>query len=234
MANLKHLHRTGLGDPAYSLRRHYVDEFLLSTSKNLNTASLVADIGGHKDSRRGLVDFNREVGKVFYFNIVADKGTDIVGDVTQLPIREQSFDVVLCSEVLEHVYDHSLAITEIYRVLKKGGEAILTIPMLYHIHGDPEDYGRYTESYLLRKFTESGFTSVKIIPQGGYWSVLADMIRMGIVAATRSETRWKARFASLSLRVLARILPRIPLIDSKSKIDIARKFTTGYGIVAVK
>lgn len=54
----------------------------------------------------------------------------VVGDIQHLPFNEKSFDVVLCSEVLEHTPDYEQAIQEVGRVLKRSGSAIFTTPIL--------------------------------------------------------------------------------------------------------
>ena len=49
-------------------------------------------------------------------------------DVTRLPMKEKSFDFVICNHVLEHVHDDMKALGELFRVLKPGGDAILQTP----------------------------------------------------------------------------------------------------------
>jgi SAM-dependent methyltransferase len=49
-------------------------------------------------------------------------------DVTHLPFASGRFDVVVCSEVLEHVFDNQAAVAELVRVLKPGGDLIVTVP----------------------------------------------------------------------------------------------------------
>lgn len=51
------------------------------------------------------------------------------GDVCHLHFKDDSFDLVLCNHVLEHVKDDSKAISEIFRVTKPGGKAILMVPI---------------------------------------------------------------------------------------------------------
>ncbi|MCD6570638.1 MAG: class I SAM-dependent methyltransferase [Deltaproteobacteria bacterium] len=51
-----------------------------------------------------------------------------IGDVTSLPFCDESFDLVICSEVLEHVHDHKKAIAEIIRVLKPGRLLAVSVP----------------------------------------------------------------------------------------------------------
>ena len=50
------------------------------------------------------------------------------GSVYQLPYEENFFDLIICSEVLEHLEDYHAAINEIYRVLKPGGKFLTSVP----------------------------------------------------------------------------------------------------------
>ena len=53
------------------------------------------------------------------------------GSVYKLPFEENSFDLVICSEVLEHLDDYHAAIDEIYRVLKPGGKFLPSVPSFW-------------------------------------------------------------------------------------------------------
>ena len=65
---------------------------------------------------------------------IRDRGLDniVCGDVIKLPFKEESFDVVLCSEVLEHLPDgvDEKALNEIVRIIKPGGRLLITVPSL--------------------------------------------------------------------------------------------------------
>jgi len=54
-----------------------------------------------------------------------------VADLTQLPFANHSFDLVICSEVLEHIPDDSHAIKEIIRVLKPGEDVVVSVPRFF-------------------------------------------------------------------------------------------------------
>jgi len=54
---------------------------------------------------------------------------DIKADITNLPFGNNSFDLIICNHVLEHIQDDMIAIKEIYRVLKQNGVAIMQIPI---------------------------------------------------------------------------------------------------------
>ena len=81
---------------------------------------------------------------------------DIVGDVHSLPmIADNSFPVILCTEVLEHLHTPAQAISELKRVLTPGGLLLLTTRFIYPLHDVPGDYYRYTKyglRHLLRDF----------------------------------------------------------------------------------
>lgn len=53
---------------------------------------------------------------------------DVKADICNLPFENNSFDVILCNHVLEHIPDDTKAMQELYRILKKGGMGILQIP----------------------------------------------------------------------------------------------------------
>jgi 2-polyprenyl-3-methyl-5-hydroxy-6-metoxy-1,4-benzoquinol methylase len=52
-------------------------------------------------------------------------------DVTKLPFADGSFDIVICSEVLEHIEDNRSAVRELVRVLKPGGDLVVTVPRFW-------------------------------------------------------------------------------------------------------
>ena len=53
---------------------------------------------------------------------------DVKADICNLPFSDNSFDVILCNHVLEHIPDDTKAMQELYRVLKPGGWGIFQIP----------------------------------------------------------------------------------------------------------
>lgn len=61
-------------------------------------------------------------------------------NILHLNIPDNSFDVILCNHVLEHIPDDHKAISELFRVLKPGGFALLQVPISYHISVTMEDF----------------------------------------------------------------------------------------------
>lgn len=54
---------------------------------------------------------------------------DVKADITQLPFDNESFDVILCNHVLEHIPDDTRAMDELYRIMKRGGWGIFQVPL---------------------------------------------------------------------------------------------------------
>lgn len=54
---------------------------------------------------------------------------DIRADITRMPLEDESFDLIFCNHVLEHIPDDRKAMDELFRVLRPGGSAVLQIPL---------------------------------------------------------------------------------------------------------
>jgi len=65
---------------------------------------------------------------------------DVKADILELPFDDNSFDIVLCNHVLEHIEDDAKAMNELYRVLKPGGMGIFQIPQDLHLEKTYEDF----------------------------------------------------------------------------------------------
>jgi SAM-dependent methyltransferase len=93
------------------------------------------------------------------------KQVDIVCDVEKLPLRSQYFNVVLCTQVIEHVTSPETLINEIQRVLKNDGYLFLSTHGVWPVHAAPFDFWRWTD-FGLKKMLED-FSMVKIYECGG-------------------------------------------------------------------
>ena len=74
------------------------------------------------------------------------------------PFSDNTFDSLVCFEVLEHVFEPKILLKEIYRVLKPGGLLLLTAPFSWDEHEQPYDYARYSSFAVKYLLEQHGFT----------------------------------------------------------------------------
>lgn len=92
---------------------------------------------------------------------------DDVGVVEQLPYADGSFDVVLCTQVLEHVVDPGQAVKEIARVLAGNGVAFVSTHGVFLYHPDPVDFWRWTHAGLGQLFgTSAEWDEIRVVSNG--------------------------------------------------------------------
>lgn len=97
---------------------------------------------------------------------------DVICPVTDLHFEANQFDSLLCTQVLEHVFEHDKMMQEVNRVLKPGGTVILTVPFAWELHEEPYDFFRYTKHALKELFERNGFEIEYIKPNGGKWAAI--------------------------------------------------------------
>jgi len=69
--------------------------------------------------------------------------------IEELPFRDNFFDKIICAEILEHVFNKDIALTEVLRVLKRGGILLITVP---NLNADGTLWGRFLRFLRIRKF----------------------------------------------------------------------------------
>ena len=105
---------------------------------------------------------------------------DFLWDGKKMPFEDASFDVVISTEVLEHVSDPDAYLMEVKRVLKPGGMFFFTVPFLMSLHEVPHDYYRYTPFALEMIFKRVGFSDISLKPMGGYNAAMGQMIGLWV------------------------------------------------------
>ncbi|MGC8906675.1 MAG: class I SAM-dependent methyltransferase [Desulfomonilaceae bacterium] len=222
---------------SYSLRRYYVDDFYLRHAQDLEGATMVLDVGGNRVQKRGAFDAGCYNSRVVYANISVEKMPHVQCRGERLPLRANSVDVVICSELLEHVKEPAPVLIEIFRVLRGKGILLLCAPFLNRIHADPSDYGRYTEFYWREALTGIGFTDIMVEWQGSYWSVLIEMLRYAVSHASLSWGPGRSRLIRPAAQVFYWLKIAAIAMDRADDGSTAHKslgFTTGFGVKAVK
>ncbi len=165
--------------PLKFMRYHYyrIEQFVQFVIKKYDKKGVkILDIGAENSP------FKKYVKQMDYFtqDIKQNKTNtiDFIGDINNglSNIKDESFDYILCTQVLEHIKNPDKAFKEYYRMLKPGGRLFLTTHQCFEEHMIPYDYFRFTR-YGLRYLGESnGFVLEHIAPHGGIFHVLALII----------------------------------------------------------
>jgi SAM-dependent methyltransferase len=208
-----------------------VDTFFENHVPALSPRSKILDLGGNKINKRGLFDIESYDYDVIYLNISPTKIPHILGNANNLPIKDGCFDAIICAELLEHVPDPPVVLSEMNRVLTNSGYLLITSPFLYRLHGDPSDYARYTGQYWSMVLARSGFDPIVIENQGSFFSVCLDFVKQYFNETRSHPLRDIYQILSLPLQKWVHLLERSRGRGNQSFID---SFTTGYGIIARK
>jgi len=86
-----------------------------------------------------------------------DENIDVYYNGSEIPFQDESFESVVCFEVIEHTSKPENLIKEIKRVLKTNGVLLLTTPFIWDEHEQPYDFFRFTSFGLINILLENGF-----------------------------------------------------------------------------
>jgi SAM-dependent methyltransferase len=120
------------------------------------------------------------------------KRIDLICDITSIPERDASFEAILCTEVLEHVPDPTMALDEFARLLKPGGTLVLTAPFASWVHMAPyhfsSGFSRYWYEHHLAK---RGFKIEELTPNGDWFAFFQqDLMSLGGYARKYGDWSW--------------------------------------------
>ncbi len=121
--------------------------------KELDSNSKVAINLGSGNS-----NYSRKIINVDLFDY---SNVDLVSDISNLPFKNESIDLVVSIAVLEHIQDPQLVVEEIYRVLKSEGKIYIYIPFIQGYHASPHDYQRYTINGIQQLFEDFNVLEVR-------------------------------------------------------------------------
>jgi len=165
---------------------------------------------------------------------------DYVCDAADIPVPDEHFDAVICTEVLEHVPEPIKVIREIARILKPGGKLLLTAPLGSGIHQAPYHfYGGYTPYWYQRFLTQAGFSDVQVEPNGGFFKHYGqESIRFAkMLTPWKTPAPWLARLFLVPVWLISLpwfILAAPIACHLLDRLDLYKEFTIGYHVIAIK
>jgi SAM-dependent methyltransferase len=132
------------------------------------------DLGSDKSPYRELLE---ERGyAVQTLDITRDTGADYAGTIEATGLPDASFDLVLCTQVIEHCMDPWQGLREIRRILRPGGHLVVSAPHVWFYHPHPTDHWRFTQEGLVRICRQAGLEPVTLLAQGGSLLTVAQVI----------------------------------------------------------
>jgi SAM-dependent methyltransferase len=208
-----------------AMSRKGLATFLGSECERLTRELRVLSIGG-----AGLVDelLSRKQGQAGFswtrFDIEPYTEPDVVGDICDWRL-EGRFDVVFMSEVLEHVRRPRAAIDNVYASLAPGGRLVLTVPFLFPIHHQTDDFFRFTRFGLQELLSQ--FRTVAIVERNSW----AETYAVLLARAIKPYNRILKAVSPLAVALAAALYPGLWILG---RLAPSRFMTSGYNVVATR
>jgi len=223
------------------------DEWMKEEAKKVPKGAKVLDVGcgtapyrtlfSHCDYKthdfKQLNSSQNRAGKSYY------KKIDYVSDITKIPVEDNYFDVVICTEVLEHVPEPILALKEFSRIVKPGGIVLLSAPLAGFVHQEPYHYYGGFSPFFYKKFlTDFGFEKVQVLKNEGFFKFYG---MMGVRFVQDLSPKKVTKNILLQILwfpfwlVLLFILPfKLIFMHLIDRLDKSNYSTAGYHIKAKK
>ena len=193
---------------------------------NIGLYGTSIEFGAIDNKDKTFSNFVKGKSKFHYSNKISNKKLKVFySDLTkQLSIPSKKYNNVLFFNILEHLPEYKLAFSEIYRIIKKGGFFIGSVPFIYQIHAAPNDYFRFSKQFFELNLKKYKFKQVKIKALG-----------FGPFTASYSLLYPYLKYLPLLSQIcllLAYILDS--LIQLFVKTDLKEIFPLGYFFIAKK
>jgi SAM-dependent methyltransferase len=142
------------------------------------------------------------------------KSPDVFFDGIVIPFASDTFDGILCTQVLEHVINLELTLSECNRVLKPGGVMVISVPFLYREHEQPFDFRRFTSFGITSELEQHGFKIEKVKKGLGAIPTIAMLTNSFIAINFSAKRRSLFIIGSLLItinlgfsKILAKVIP---------------------------
>ncbi len=230
--------------PVYAFNQVLRDRWVRQQAATIPRGSRVLDVGAGSCPYRNVFahcdyqtqDFTALKGEQLRYG---SYGTiDYVCDAAAIPVEAATFDVVMCTEVLEHVPHPDRVIAEFGRILRTGGRLLLTAPLGSGLHQEPYHfYGGFTPFWYRKFLGEAGFTDIKVEPNGNFFAMFSQEalrflrlswpLRLPFLLSVLWFPVWLVLFPLFGI-----LLP--PFAMWLDRYDFERTFTVGYHVSAIR
>ena len=156
---------------------------------------------------------------------------DIISDIASIPEPDGSFDVILCTEVFEHIINPLEAVREFSRLLKKDGVLIITAPFCSLTHFAPYHfYTGFNKYFYETAFLKNGFETIEIAANGNYFEYTAQEInRLPQIASAYAKGAISKK-ERVAVKIVLKMLERFSTVNNNSE----ELLNYGFQVVAKK
>ena len=211
--------------------RQSILDFALRVATELEPGSRLIDVGAGNSPYRELFEHLRYESTDWQHSPHAGaRAVDHIGPAHDLPVPDDEYDAVLCTQVLEHVPNPGEVVRELHRVLRPGGRLYMTMPLAWELHELPFDFYRYTPHGLATLLSGAGFEALDIRARNDCFGTLAQLLRnaptmVGSYPDGRDAQRDEAKAL---LRAVA------DKIETYVGLDARWIFPLGWSVAAIK
>lgn len=188
--------------------------------KNIPRDGVTINVGSNGSSA---ILINELSNMVVNVDIDIEREPDVIANVEMLPFS--NVDCITCIDVLEHVMSPQAAIDSIYRSLRVGGVAVISIPFIFGLHDEPHDYQRLTKYQIIRY--ARNFESISI-ENSNYFFVCIYVL---IIRLINYKKIYVKIIGILFMILTLPLVPIVYLLDKLTKIDC---IATRYHIKLIK
>lgn len=221
--------------------RIYLARFAQRAAASIPSGSTVLDAGAGESPYQS------------FFSHVRYEATDIrqidkstnrlsfLSDLNHIPVRGDHYDLIFCSQTLEHVPEPLNVLGEFHRVMVPGGRLWLSAPFFFAEHEIPIDYFRYTQFGLTHLLQRAGFTVESIDWLEGYFGTLAYQLRVAAKELPLHPQAYRPGLLRLPTIIVVALLKIFfaALIPFFTWLDINSRYVNSgqcknYTVIAVK
>lgn len=230
--------------PPSGFGRYHVNKFIKEISKRYDIeGKILLDVGaGHQPYKKLFkkikyesCDSDHVIKEMNYDTL--DATHDFYCNINEnIPKDNKYYDIVLCSEVLEHVYDPKNVIKEISRVLKDDGIFIATVPQCGGEHMLPHNYFNYLGPGIEYLLKENNLTPISIIKPAGGFHLIGNLFNklLNTIFDIKKSTGKKLIFFPFEIIIRTFVALLNVVFFYLDVLDKKKSWTQHYFIIAKK
>ena len=229
--------------PRNGFSRYHTDNFIKEISRKYDVkGNLLLDVGaGHQPYKKYFKHAkyescdNEQVIKEMQYDTLETRH-DFYCDINiMIPKADNTYDFVICSEVLEHVYNPLNTISEISRILKKNGKLFISVPQCGGEHMLPHNYFNYLEPGLKYLLEKNNLKCELVEKKSGIYHLLGTLLNK-IANQIFNKKNTLVRILLLPLEIFVRLILFLLnfFLFFIDKIDKKQSWSLQYFVIAVK